>query len=39
MRTWRDRYGAELIGMSFDTINLRVATEPTTRVEVAKIGE
>jgi len=31
MRTWRDRYGAELVGMSSDTINLRVATRPKTR--------
>jgi hypothetical protein len=33
MRTWRERYGAELIGMSFDTINLLVATRPKTREE------
>lgn len=31
MRLWRDRYGAELVGMSNDTINLRVATRPETR--------
>jgi hypothetical protein len=31
MRAWRDRYGAELIGMSVDTINIRVAAKPKTR--------
>ena len=38
MRTWRDRYGAELIGMSFDTINLRVATKPKTREEALALA-
>ncbi|MGE4252583.1 MAG: DUF4253 domain-containing protein [Parvibaculaceae bacterium] len=31
LRAWRDRYGAELVGMSADTINLRVANRPKTR--------
>ncbi|XUM20544.1 DUF4253 domain-containing protein [Bradyrhizobium oligotrophicum S58] len=32
-RSWRDRYGAELVGMSHDVINLRVAKRPKTRDE------
>ena len=31
MRSWRDRYGVELVGISSDTINLRVAKRPKTR--------
>lgn len=31
LRTWRDRYGAELVGVSADTINLRVTGGPKTR--------
>jgi hypothetical protein len=31
LRSWRDRYGAELVGMAFDTINLRVSRRPETR--------
>ena len=38
MRSWRDRYGAELIGMSFDTINLRVAVRPKTREEALALA-
>lgn len=38
MRTWRDRYGAELIGMSSDTINLRVAAKPKTRDEALALA-
>ena len=38
MRRWRDRYGAELVGMSFDTINLRVATKPKTRAEALALA-
>jgi Domain of unknown function (DUF4253) len=38
MRTWRDRYGIELIGMSFDTINLRVAAKPKTREEALALA-
>jgi Domain of unknown function (DUF4253) len=38
MRTWRDRYGLELIGMSFDTINLRVAAKPKTREEALALA-
>jgi hypothetical protein len=38
MRTWRNRYDAELIGMSFDTINLRVATRPKTPDEALALA-
>jgi hypothetical protein len=38
MRNWRDRYGAELIGMNFDTINLRVAVRPKTREEALALA-
>jgi hypothetical protein len=31
LRSWRDRFGAELIGLSFDTMNLRVKRGPQTR--------
>jgi hypothetical protein len=33
LRAWRDRYGAELIGLSFDVMNLRVSRKPATREE------
>jgi len=38
LRTWRDRYGAELVGISSDTINLRVATKPKTREEALALA-
>ena len=38
MRTWRDRYGAELVGMSSDTINVRVATRPKSREEALALA-
>lgn len=38
MRTWRDRYGAELVGMSADTINLRVTAKPKTREEALALA-
>src|SRR5262249_5046813 len=31
LRSWRDRFGAELVGLSFDVMNLRVARRPATR--------
>ncbi|MGD0565117.1 MAG: DUF4253 domain-containing protein [Roseiarcus sp.] len=33
LRAWRDRYGAELIGVGADTMNLRVSRKPATREE------
>ena len=38
LRAWRDRYGAELIGLSSDTINLRVARKPATREEALELA-
>jgi hypothetical protein len=38
MRTWRDRHGAELIGIGVDTINVRVAARPKTRREALAIA-
>jgi hypothetical protein len=38
LRTWRDRYGAELVGINSDTINLRVATKPKTREEALALA-
>jgi hypothetical protein len=38
LRTWRDRFGAELVGISADTINLRVATKPKTREEALAVA-
>lgn len=31
LRSWRDRHGAELVGISNDVLNLRVASRPGTR--------
>jgi hypothetical protein len=31
LRSWRDRYGAELIGLSQDVMNIRVKKRPETR--------
>jgi hypothetical protein len=33
LKSWQDRYGAELVGMSGDVMNLRVAKRPATREE------
>ncbi len=38
MREWRDRYGAELVGISFDTINMRVRRKPKTRDEALALA-
>jgi hypothetical protein len=38
MRVWRERYGAELVGMSSDTINLRVAVKPKTQEEALALA-
>lgn len=37
-RSWRDRYGAELVGISADTLNLRVARRPETRDEALALA-
>lgn len=33
LRSWRDRYGAELVGLSHDVMNIRVTTKPKTKPE------
>jgi hypothetical protein len=38
LRAWRDLYGAELIGLGFDTINLRVSRKPSTREEALDLA-
>jgi len=38
LRSWRDRYGAELIGMSFDSIDLRVTHRPQSRGEALELA-
>jgi Domain of unknown function (DUF4253) len=38
MRHWRDRYGVELVGMAFDTLNLTVARPPSTREDAMALA-
>jgi hypothetical protein len=38
LRAWRDRYGAELVGLSADVINLRVSSKPATREEALEVA-
>jgi hypothetical protein len=38
MRHWRDRCGVELVGMSFDTLNLKVARAPRTREDAMALA-
>ena len=38
LRAWRDLYGAELIGLGADTINLRVSRKPATREEALELA-
>jgi hypothetical protein len=37
-RSWRDRYGTELVGLSGDTLNLRVRRRPATRAEALELA-
>jgi hypothetical protein len=37
-RSWRDRYGAKLIGLGGDVLNLRVARRPETRDEAMALA-
>ncbi len=39
LRSWRDRYGAELVGLSHDVMNLRVAERPGTRAEALALAQ
>jgi hypothetical protein len=38
LRHWRDTYGAELVGLGRDTIDLKVARKPTTRDEAIELA-
>jgi hypothetical protein len=38
LRAWRDRYGAELVGLAADTMNLRVSRKPATREEALQLA-
>jgi hypothetical protein len=38
LRSWRDRYGAELVGLNADTLNLRVSRKPPTREEALALA-
>ena len=38
LRLWRDRYGAELVGIDGDTLNLRVSRKPATREEALELA-
>lgn len=38
LKTWHDRYGAELMALTFDTIELRVPNPPTDPREVASVA-
>jgi hypothetical protein len=39
LRSWRDRFGAELVGLSSDTMNLRVTRQPQTRSEALELAQ
>jgi hypothetical protein len=38
LRSWRDRFGAELIGLSADRMDLRVARRPDTREQALELA-
>jgi hypothetical protein len=38
LRSWRDRFGAELIGLSLDRMDLRVASRPNTREQALELA-
>ncbi|TCU67283.1 uncharacterized protein DUF4253 [Bradyrhizobium sp. R2.2-H] len=38
LRSWRERYGVELIGINSDTLNLRVSIKPKTREEALALA-
>lgn len=38
LRNWRDRYGAELVALGSDTLELRVARKPATREEALELA-
>jgi len=38
LRVWRDRYGAEFVGLDANTINLRVSRKPAARDEALELA-
>jgi hypothetical protein len=38
LRHWREHYGAELVGLDMDVMNLRVARKPATRDEALELA-
>jgi hypothetical protein len=38
LRSWHDRYGAEVVGLSFDTMNLSVRQRPADREEALALS-
>jgi hypothetical protein len=38
LRSWRDRYGAEMVGLSSDVMNLRAQRRPATRDEALSLA-
>jgi hypothetical protein len=38
LRHWHDAYGAEIVGLGRDTINLKVSRKPTTRNEAIELA-
>ena len=38
LRNWRDRYGAELVALGMDTLELRVGRKPATREEALELA-
>lgn len=38
LRHWRDRFGAELVGVNMDTFNVRVSRKPATRDEAIALA-
>jgi len=38
LRHWRDQYGAELVGLTSDTMHIRVARRPATREEALELA-
>jgi hypothetical protein len=38
LRHWREHYGAELVGLNMDVMNLRVARKPATRDEALELA-
>jgi uncharacterized protein DUF4253 len=39
LRSWRERYGAELVGLSFDTMNVKVKCRPQTPEEALELAD